>query len=43
MGCIQSSDDIYVNNARRKIINFDELHEKIKYEIVAQIKKQTIK
>jgi hypothetical protein len=43
MGCIQSSDDIYVNNARRKIINFDELHEKIKYEIVARIKKQTIK
>jgi len=43
MGCTQSSDDIWVNNARRKIINFDKLDEKIKYEIVARIKKQTIK
>ena len=43
MGCTQSSDNIWVNNARRKIVNFDKLDEKIKYEIVIWIKKKTIK
>ncbi len=39
MGCTQSSD-IWVDIAKRKIINFDELHEKIKYEVITTIKKQ---
>jgi len=43
MGCTQSSEDIWVNNARRKIVNFDKLDEKIKYEIVTWIKKKTMK
>jgi hypothetical protein len=40
MGCTQSSDTLWVDIAKRKVINFDELHEKIKYEVVTVIKKQ---
>lgn len=40
MGCTQSSDTLFVNIAKRKIVNFDSLDEKIKCEIVYRIKKE---
>lgn len=40
MGCTQSSDTLFVNIAKRKIVNFDSLDEKIKCEIVCRIKKE---